>query len=111
MKLDKLTIYNFKNLQDFEIDFNEKSLVTVLIGQNGTGKSNLLEALAIIFRDLDLGETPTFKYQIGYICRGVSVRICPVPGKIDSERSKPERDQQKWQRRINSTTRSSSLKS
>jgi hypothetical protein len=36
---------------------------------------------------------------------------CPVPGKIDSERSKPERDQQKWQRRINSTTRSSSLKS
>ncbi len=37
--------------------------------------------------------------------------ICPVPGKIDSERSKPERDQQKWQRRINSTIRSSSLKS
>ena len=49
MRLDKLTIRRFKNLRDFSTDFDEKSLTTVLVGGNGTGKSNLLEALVIIF--------------------------------------------------------------
>ncbi len=56
MKLRKLEISEFKNLRNFIIEF-EQTLTTVLLGQNGTGKSNLLEALIIIFRDLDLGET------------------------------------------------------
>jgi recombinational DNA repair ATPase RecF len=54
MRLDKLAIGSFKNLRDFSIDFDEQSPTTVLVGRNGTGKSNLLEALTIIFRDLDL---------------------------------------------------------
>lgn len=66
MRLDELTIYNFKNLRDFTINFDEKSPVTVLVGRNGTGKSNLLEALIIIFRDLDLGESPSIKYKLRY---------------------------------------------
>ena len=41
-------------LKDFSLDFDEKSLITIIIGWNGTGKSNLFEALVIIFRDLDL---------------------------------------------------------
>ena len=56
MKLDKLWIKDFKNLKDFTIDFDEEQETTVLIGHNGTGKSNLIEALVIIFRDLDLGK-------------------------------------------------------
>ena len=40
MRLGKLTIHNFKNLKDFSIDFDERSLTTVLVGQNGTGKFN-----------------------------------------------------------------------
>lgn len=75
MRLDKLTIGNFKNLRDFSIDFNEQSSTTVLVGRNGTGKSNLLEALTIIFRDLDLGEPPQFPYSIEYVCRNHQVRI------------------------------------
>jgi len=51
MKLLKLEISTFKNLRDFSIDFSQ-TLTTVLLGQNGTGKSNLLEALIVIFRDL-----------------------------------------------------------
>lgn len=60
MRLDTLTIgsakdsptHQFKNLKNVTIDFDEKHWVTVLIGWNGTGKSNVLEALATIFRDL-----------------------------------------------------------
>ncbi|EKN1483104.1 AAA family ATPase, partial [Salmonella enterica] len=60
MRLDKLTIgslkdspsHQFKNLKNVTIDFAQGRWVTVVIGWNGTGKSNVLEALAIIFRDL-----------------------------------------------------------
>lgn len=79
MRLDKLTIRRFKNLIDFSIDFDEKSLTTVLVGGNGTGKSNLIEALVIIFRDLDLGEPPTFAYKLSYICRKWMVEIDADP--------------------------------
>ena len=79
MRLDKLTIRRFKNLRDFSIDFDEKSLTTVLVGGNGTGKSNLLEALVIIFRDLDLDEHPTFAYQLSYNCRERRIEIDADP--------------------------------
>lgn len=80
MRLDKLTIGSFKNLRDFSIDFDEQSPTTVLVGRNGTGKSNLLEALTIIYRDLDLGADPAFDYVLEYVCRGRKVRIEAMPG-------------------------------
>jgi AAA15 family ATPase/GTPase len=70
MKLDKLWISEFKNLKDIEIDFDQDELVTVVIGWNGAGKSNVIEALVIIFRDLDLHKAPSFSYKLEYICRG-----------------------------------------
>ena len=75
MRLDWLKIDGFKNLKRFEINFDERELSTVLIGPNGTGKSNVIEALATIFRDLDLGQTTTFPYAIAYDCRGHRVEI------------------------------------
>lgn len=86
MKLRKLEISEFKNLQNFTIEF-EQTLTTVLLGQNGTGKSNLLEALIIIFRDLDLGETPMFKYKLDYECRGNEIHI-------DADPARPNKRQQ-----------------
>ncbi|MEQ8375303.1 MAG: AAA family ATPase [Roseibium aggregatum] len=60
MRLDKFKIgsaknsptHSYKNLKDVEVDFDEEHWVTVVIGWNGTGKSNVLEALSIIFREL-----------------------------------------------------------
>jgi predicted ATPase len=75
MRLDKLQIAGFKNLREFAVDFDEESPTTVLVGRNGTGKSNLLEALTIIFRDLDLGATPSFDYVLEYVCRGRKIKI------------------------------------
>lgn len=75
MRLDRLTIgseqdsptHQFKNLKNVTIDFDENQWITVIIGWNGTGKSNVLEALAIIFRDLlDAERLPAFAYELHY---------------------------------------------
>src|SRR5437870_2267241 len=79
MRLDKLRIGRFKNLRDFSIDFDERSPTTVLVGRNGTGKSNLLEALTIIFADLDLAVGPSFDYSLEYVCRERRVTIDAIP--------------------------------
>ena len=75
MRIDQLKIREFKNLRDFEVRFEPLGLTTVVLGQNGTGKSNLLEALVVIFRDLDLGEPPSFEYDVSYQCRGRTIQI------------------------------------
>ena len=45
MYLSKLQIKNFRNLEDVTISLGEK---VVLLGENGSGKSNLIEALRIL---------------------------------------------------------------
>lgn len=67
MKIDVLEIRSrFKNLEGARIDFDETNLMTVIVGRNGSGKSNVLEALVAIFRNLDLGEAPLFSYSLIY---------------------------------------------
>lgn len=81
MRIDRLWIHDYKNLRNVTIDFDEGEWVTVLIGWNGTGKSNVLEALSIIFRDLifkskkDKSDfSPLFSYHLYYECSGH--RLC-----------------------------------
>ena len=81
MRLDKITIgspkdsptHRFKNLKDVTIDFDQDHWITVVIGWNGTGKSNVLEALTIIFRDLiqtsekpSKTKKPEFAFNLSY---------------------------------------------
>ena len=67
MKIDYLQINSrFKNLDQVRINFDENELMTVVVGWNGAGKSNVIEALVSIFRNLDLGESPTFAFDIQY---------------------------------------------
>ena len=88
MKLDKLWISEFKNLKDIEIDFDQGELVTVVIGWNGAGKSNVIEALVIIFRDLDLHKAPSFSYKLEYICRGNKITVEATDTKVKKEQYK-----------------------
>lgn len=67
MKLDYLIIRSgFKNISNLKIEFDEGQLLTVLVGRNGSGKSNIIEALVRIFRALDLGELAPFSYELVY---------------------------------------------
>lgn len=64
MRINRLRIDNFRNLKNFEISFTVSGTDAdgqvqtfnsyAVIGQNGSGKSNLLAAVIAIFRDLDL---------------------------------------------------------
>jgi predicted ATPase len=90
MQLRCLAIPNFRNLRGLVIDFAThleprpgaastaapKAIRShALIGQNGTGKSNLIEALITIFRDIDLDRDAAFNYTLEYEIRGHVVRI------------------------------------
>jgi predicted ATPase len=75
MRIDKIYIEEFKNLREFSIELNGKQMSTVLLGQNAAGKSNLLEAIVIIFRDLDLEEHTNFNYSIEYECKGNLLKV------------------------------------
>lgn len=90
MQLLRIRIPSFRNLRGLDIAF-ETHLQAVasgpadaqpkpirshaLIGQNGTGKSNLIEALITIFRDVDLDREAAFDYTLEYSIRGHAVRI------------------------------------
>ena len=84
MRLDSIWIEEFKNLRQVRLDFDEQSPYTVLVGENGAGKSNLIEAIGWIFRGLDLDEPVPFAYEIEYRCRGQSLRV-----KSDTKGSPP----------------------
>ena len=81
MRLEKLRIPVYRNLRDFEIDFDERQPTTVLIGRNGTGKSNLFEAIVEIFRDLELGRAPSFAYTLDYVCREQKIKLDADPAR------------------------------
>jgi predicted ATPase len=81
MRLDRLSIPNYRNLRSFEIDFDENQPTTVLIGRNGLGKSNLIEAIVEIFRELELGSAPSFPYQLQYMCREHTIRLDADPAR------------------------------
>lgn len=51
MKLKSLWIQEYKNLKDFQLDFEKGNHLSILIGNNGSGKSNVLEAISGIFAE------------------------------------------------------------
>lgn len=79
MRIDKVTIDKFKNLRDFYIDINETKLHTVLLGQNAAGKSNFIEAIVLIFRDLDHEKATDFNFEIEYRCSGNLIKAIGGP--------------------------------
>ncbi|MBP8018647.1 MAG: AAA family ATPase [Hylemonella sp.] len=101
MRLDKVYIDGFKNLKQLEVDFDETKLTTVLIGQNGAGKSNLIEAITQVFRWVDLRKhEPRFHYRVDYRITGARVTLSNVPKepaiKVDGKEVKrPEFEKRK----------------
>lgn len=89
MRIDWLWVNEYKNLRDLTIDFSQDHLITVLIGRNGTGKSNVLEALTVIFRDLLMAErVPSLKYRIAFEIQDRWVFIDADPDRKDVYQAK-----------------------
>ena len=72
-RLSELWLEDFKNLKDYTIRFNASHGLDVVLGWNGTGKSNLFESLVIILRDLHewsvrgrWSEQPMNAYRLSY---------------------------------------------
>lgn len=66
MKIHYVFLDGYKNLDHTEISMPEDSPVMGLIGNNGSGKSNILEALTQVFAAAYNNETVAFKYRILY---------------------------------------------
>jgi len=93
MHLQRLKIREFRNLRDFEITFTPGAIDAdgavrefkshAVIGQNGSGKSNMIEAIVTIFRDLDLNQKTEFEYELDYSCRGHLIRVDSAARKVN----------------------------
>ncbi len=77
MKLQHLHIDDYKNLKNFDIDFSDNN-VTALIGTNGSGKSNIIEALSGLYNS----DTPELKFfcKISYTIANKKVAFIRAPG-------------------------------
>ena len=76
MKLNKITFDNYKNLSR-EYSFEQANKHVALIGLNGSGKSNLLEAISLLFAHT-MGmevDSPFAQYRLTYDIRGHRVDI------------------------------------
>ncbi len=89
MKIKSLFISKYKNVKNINLEFDSE--LTLLIGKNGLGKSNLLEALALIFRDLEILEHEDdlnnwaynenyFEYELKYECKGNDIKVQCMEG-------------------------------
>jgi predicted ATPase len=86
MYLKSLRISQYKNLKDFDLIFDRNNFVDIFVGENGTGKSNLFEALIEIFRhlceyDKEKAEL-NFNYSIEYEIGGKDTKITWTAGKF-----------------------------
>ena len=89
MRLTSVYIGQYKNLRNFPLSFDGNSFIDVFVGKNGSGKSNLFEALIEIFRHIveydrdktDLG----FSYRLEYEIDGTPSTIEWSWGEIDDK--------------------------
>ena len=70
MQIKSVFISQYKNLNNFTLAFKEENLIDIFVGKNGSGKSNVLEALIEIFRHIyEHGKGTAieiFNYSISY---------------------------------------------
>lgn len=86
MRLKSVFISQYKNLKNFTLSFDGASFIDVFVGKNGSGKSNLFEALIEIFRHLyefdNKGEIG-FEYTVKYEISGTETEIAWRAGKLN----------------------------
>ena len=75
MRLKRLWISDFKNLRQCEMRFAEAPLLNAIIGSNGSGKSNLIEAILHILINVYFGKLPPFDFEFQFESQGRDVML------------------------------------
>ena len=66
MKLERLWIKDYKNLRNCEVEFPQPHLINAVIGSNGSGKSNIVEAILHILIGVYFSKSPPFDFQFAF---------------------------------------------
>ena len=66
MKLRRLEIDGYKNIRSCDIEFTESPLINAIIGSNGSGKSNLIEAIIQILIGCYFEKAPSFEFRLEF---------------------------------------------
>jgi energy-coupling factor transporter ATP-binding protein EcfA2 len=66
MKIRRLQIAGYKNIRSCEIEFTQAPLIHAVIGSNGSGKSNLIEAIIQILIGCYFEKAPRFEFRLEY---------------------------------------------
>ena len=71
MRLIRLYVKNNGILKNFVLDFPQKpdNNISVFIGENGSGKTTVLESITKIFSWFVNNEKPTFEFELEYQVR------------------------------------------
>ncbi|WP_395644609.1 AAA family ATPase [Terricaulis sp.] len=84
MRLRTVSVSHYKNLHDFSLTFTGNEFIDILVGKNGSGKSNFLEALIEIFDHIyglqNGGADPNFEYEIVWEIADNETRIAWLNG-------------------------------
>lgn len=76
MRITSLKIKGYKNIiNETLIDFSTATNYVALIGLNGSGKSNIIEAISLIFSSLYYEKPSPFEYEIKYTINGANINI------------------------------------
>ncbi|WP_077614296.1 ATP-dependent nuclease [Caenibacillus caldisaponilyticus] len=87
MLLKKVKVHNFKKFEDFSLEFNND--FSVIVGNNGTGKSTLLEAIHLALTGTINGR-PIYYELSPYIFNRNIVKQFIEEVKIDNKKLPPE---------------------
>ncbi|MUL33936.1 AAA family ATPase [Priestia megaterium] len=76
MKITHLYIEKYRNLRDFNLSMDKsKGYIQILIGRNGSGKSNVLEAITLIFKGMSQQLKPEFSFELTYTLKGENIIV------------------------------------
>lgn len=73
MKLRRLQIEGYKNVCSCDIEFSESPLIHAVIGSNGSGKSNLIEAIIQILIGCYFKKAPPFNFRFEFEAQNLAV--------------------------------------
>jgi ABC-type lipoprotein export system ATPase subunit len=66
VRLKRLQIASYKNVRNCEIEFSQEQWIHAVIGSNGSGKSNLIEAILEILIGCYLAKPPRFDFILEF---------------------------------------------